>query len=155
MLRIWIRPISSGTCGSRWISRSRAGAKRGGLELTYTKWFEPGFPHMVGVVGGDIVGPFGGAVLNNPMADATGRMPLSAIYIVRAADASRSLTIRVDGALDTKTGTAVLNGRVVDGSLKGARACAEFKVITCGDPPRECFQGTIRIKQRGGDEDDD
>ena len=34
-----------------------------GVELTYTKWFAPGFPNMVGVVGGDIVGQFGGAVL--------------------------------------------------------------------------------------------
>ena len=143
------------TAASAQPENGSVGAKRGGLELTYTKWFAPSFPNMVGEVGGDIVGPFGGAVLNNPMADATGRMPLSAIYIVRAADASRSLTIRVDGAFDTKTGTAVLNGRVVDGSLKGARARAEFKMIQCGDPLRDCFQGTISIKQRGDDEDDD
>jgi hypothetical protein len=128
---------------------------RAGLELTYTKWFAPGFPNMVGEVGGDIVGQFGGAVLNNPAPDADGRVQLSAIYIVRAADGSRSLTMRVDGASDTKTGTAVLEGRVVDGSLKGARAHAEFTVITCGDPVRQCFQGTISIKPRGDDEDDD
>jgi hypothetical protein len=117
------------------------------LELTYTKWFAPGFPNMVGEVGGDIVGPFGGAVLNNPMPDATGRVQLSAIYIVRAADASRSLTMRVDGAYDTQTNTALLKGRVVDGSLKDARARAEFKVIECDQSPNgECFQGTISIK---------
>ena len=136
------------TAASAQPENGRGHGKRAGLELTYTKWFAPSFPHMVGVVGGDIDGQFGGAVLNNPMPDAAGRTQLTAIYIVRAADASRSLTIRVDGAFDTKTGTAVLNGRVVDGSLKGARARAEFKVITCGNPPRECFQGTISIKQR-------
>ena len=36
---------------------------RADLELTYTKWIAPGFPNMVGVVGGDIVGKFGGAIL--------------------------------------------------------------------------------------------
>ena len=43
------------------------------VELTYTKWFNPGFPNMVGVVGGDIVGKFGGAVLQ-ATPDATGRL---------------------------------------------------------------------------------
>ena len=65
----------------------RGHGERAGLELTYTKWFAPGFPHMVGVVGGGIVGQFGGAVLNNPMPDAAGRTQLTAIYIVRATDA--------------------------------------------------------------------
>ena len=37
-----------------------------GVELTYTKWFAPTFPNMVGDVGGDIVGKFGGAVSNGP-----------------------------------------------------------------------------------------
>jgi hypothetical protein len=37
--------------------------ERAGLELTYTKWFAPSFPNMVGAVGGDIDGRFGGAVL--------------------------------------------------------------------------------------------
>jgi hypothetical protein len=140
------------TAASAQTQNRRGHGERAGLELTYTKWFEPGFPHMVGSVGGDIVGPFGGAVLNNP--DTTGRfIQLRAIYIVRAADASRSLTIRVEGAHDTQTNLAVLNGRVVDGSLKGARARAEFKMISCDQSPNdECFQGTISINQR---EDDD
>jgi hypothetical protein len=133
--------------------------KRAGLELTYTKWFAPGFPNMAGVVGGDIVGPFGGVVLNNPAPDDSGRVQLTAIYIVRAADASRSLTMRVEGAHDTNTNMAVLNGRVVDGLLKGARARAEFKMIGCDEVPSDvqaptsgdCFQGTISIKKRDDD----
>jgi hypothetical protein len=128
--------------------------KRAGLELTYTKWFAPGFPHMVGVVGGDIVGQFGGAVLD-ATPEGTGSIRLTAIYIVVAPDPSRSLTIRVEGAQDLQSGTAVLNGRVVDGSLRGARAHAEFKVIDCEQSDGPCFQGTISIKQRGHDEDDD
>ena len=137
-------------------TQNRSGhGKRAGLELTYTKWFAPGFPHMVGVVGGDIVGQFGGAVLNNPMPDDAGLTQLTAIYIVRATDASRSLTIRVEGF--SQSGTAVLKGRVVDGWLKGARARAEFKVLSsCTQSPNgPCFQGTISIKQRDDEEDDD
>ena len=94
-----------------------------GVELTYTKWFSPGFPHMVGVVGGDIDGQFGGAVL-----DATGHpsggIQLAAIYIIRADDPSRSLTVRLAGV--DQSGAAVLKGRVIDGYLTGARARAEF-----------------------------
>jgi hypothetical protein len=114
------------------------------LELTYTKWFAPGFPHMVGVVGGDIVGQFGGAVLNNPTPDANGRTRLTAIYILRAPDPSRSLTLRVEGVAES--GTAVLDGRVVDGPQRGARAHAEFKVIDCEQSDGPCFQGKISIK---------
>jgi len=148
------------TAASAQTEDRRGHGERAGLELTYTKWFAPGFPHMVGVVGGDIVGTFGGAVLNNPTPDAAGRTQLSAIYILRADDPSRSLTIRVEGVQES--GEAVLKGRVVDGWLKGARARAEFKVITCarspGQAPGPCFQGTISIKQRfslNDEEDDD
>jgi hypothetical protein len=123
--------------------------RRGGLELTFTKWFDPGPPHMVGVVGGDIDGQFGGAVLQ---ATSDGR--LKAIYIVVAPDPSRSLTIRLNGASD-QSGAAVLEGRVVDGRLTGARARVEFKMIDCEQSDGPCFQGTISIKQRDEDEEDD
>jgi hypothetical protein len=117
-----------------------------GVELTYTKWFAPGFPNMVGVVGGDIVGQFGGAVLR-ATPDATGRfVRLTAIYIVVAPDPSRSLTIHVDGVQDNQSGTAVLDGRVVDGWLFRAHVHAEYRVISCTQSPdHTCFQGTIAI----------
>ena len=51
------------TAASAQTKNLRGHDKPAGIELTYTKWFAPGFPHMVGVVGGDIVGQFGGAVL--------------------------------------------------------------------------------------------
>jgi hypothetical protein len=140
------------TAASAQSENRSAHGKRGGLELRYTKWFAPGFPHMVGVVDGDIVGQFGGAVLK---ATPDGRfVRLRAIYIVLASDPKRSLTIRVSGAQDTQSGTAVLDGRVVDGRLTGARAHAEFKVISCEQSPGPCFQGTISIKQPDDDEDD-
>lgn len=141
------------TAASAQTENRRGHGERAGLELTYTKWFAPSFPHMVGVVGGDIVGQFGGAVLK---ATPDGRfIKLTAIYIVIAPDPSRSLTIRVKGAQDTQLGTAVLNGRVVDGPLTGARAHAEFKVIDCEQSDGPCFQGTISIKQRSKHDDDD
>jgi hypothetical protein len=128
-------------------------ARANAMELTYTKWFSPGPgpPHMVGVVGRDIAGKFGGAVLD-ATSDAPNRFRLKAIYIVLADDPSRSLTIRVQGT--EESGTAVLNGRVIDGRLTGARVRAQYTVIpTCEESPAggPCFQGTISVKQRDGD----
>ena len=123
------------------------------VDLTYTKWFAPSFPHMVGEVEGDIVAQFGGAVL-----EATpdgGSVRLKAIYIILAPDASRSLTLRLNGAQDIESGTAVLNGRVVDGRLTGARARAQFTVVDCPQSEGPCFQGTITIRHRGGHDADD
>ncbi len=121
-----------------------------GLLLTYTKWFAPGFPNMVGTVGGDISGTFGGAVLR-ATPDASGRfIRLSAIYIVVAPEPSKSLTMRMDGVQDNQSGTAVLDGRVVDGYLWGAHVHAEYTVIS--DCPQAagapCFQGTIKVHGR-------
>ena len=143
------------TAAAAQTENRRGHGERAGLELTYTKWFDPNFPHMVGVVGGDIVGQFGGAVLK-AKPDPIGRfVQLTAVYIVVAPDPSRSLTIHVEGASDTQTGTAVLHGRVVDGYLRGARAHAEYKVISCTQAPdHTCFQGTISIKRRSDDSDD-
>ena len=134
--------LAAGITAASAQTENREGhGKRADLELTYTKWFDPSFPHMVGVVGGDIDGQFGGAVL-----EATQDGRLTAIYIVVAPDPSRSLTIRLDGASDS-SGAAVLKGRVVDGHLTGARARAEFKVIDCDQSDGPCFQGTISIKR--------
>jgi hypothetical protein len=120
-----------------------------GLALTYTKWFVPDFPNMVGTIGGDIDGKFGGAVLR-ATPDSTGRfVRLSAIYIVVAPDPSHSLTMRVDGVQDKQSGTAVLDGRVVDGYLRGAHVHAEYKVIMyCAQAGGGvCFQGTITVRR--------
>ena len=140
------------TAASAQTENRKGHGKGAGLELTYTKWFAPGFPNMVGVVGGDIVGQFGGAVLK-ATSDPSGRNQLTAVYIIVAPDPSRSLTIHVDGTHDTQSGTAVLDGRVVDGSLTGARAHAEYKVIDCEQSDGPCFQGTISIKRGFGDSD--
>ena len=124
-----------------------------GLELTYTKWFAPGYPNMVGIVGGDIVGKFGGAVTEKTGPDSNGLVHLTAIYIVIAPDPAQSFTAHVEGIEDLNTKTAVLDGRVVDGSLTHARVHAEFNIVTpCAQAPSgTCFQGTISVK-RGFDD---
>ena len=110
------------------------------LELTYTKWFAPGYPNMVGVVGGDIVGKFGGAVFERTV---NGNL----VHL----DA-KSFTAHVEGTEDLTTLHAVLDGRVVDGFMKRAHVHAEFDVITCTQAPSgTCFQGTISVTRSSDD----
>ncbi len=134
------------TAASAQTQNRRAHDKAVSVQLTYTKWFAPGFPNMVGVVGGDIVGTFGGAVLQ-ATPDATGRFAqLTAVYIVIAPDPAQSFTAHVEGVQDNQTHTAVLDGRVVDGNLKNAHVHAEYTVISCTQAPNgTCFQGTISV----------
>jgi hypothetical protein len=54
---------AASTRGAEAQSRASGGRGSGDVQLTYTKWFAPAFPTMQGVVGGDIEGTFGGAVL--------------------------------------------------------------------------------------------
>ena len=119
------------------------------LELTYTKWFAPSYPNMVGVVGGDIAGKFGGAVYERTV-DPSGRyVHLTAVYIVIAPDPTQSFTAHVEGTEDLQTLKAVLDGRVVDGWLTRAHVHAEFDVISnCTQAPSgTCFRGTISVSR--------
>ena len=76
--------VTGGLAAASQARSGRAHDEGVGVELTYTKWFAPGFPNMVGVVGGDIVGKFGGAVIERSP-DATVRfVQLTAVYIVIA-----------------------------------------------------------------------
>ncbi len=116
------------------------------LELTYTKWIAPGLPNLVGVVGGDIVGKFGGAVYERTVTGNT--VYLDAIYIVIAPDPAQSFTAHVKGTEDLTTLKAVLQGRVVDGFMKRAHVHVEFDVINCTQAPSgTCFQGTISVRR--------
>jgi hypothetical protein len=134
-------------------TQTRAGHDRtNNVKLTYTKWFAPGFPNMVGVVGGDVDGTFGGAVLE-ATPDATGQsVHLKAIYIVIATDPTKSFTAEVEGVQDNHTAKAVLDGRVIQGRLANAQVHAEYSVISCTQAPNgTCFQGTISIKRSSHD----
>jgi len=121
-----------------------------GLDLTYTKWIAPSLPNLVGVVGGDIVGKFGGAVYERTVNGTL--VHLDAIYIVIAPDPTKSFTAHVEGTEDLTTLKAVLDGRVVDGYLKHAHVHVHFDVITCTQAPSgTCFQGTIAVRRSSHD----
>jgi hypothetical protein len=121
-----------------------------GLDLTYTKWIAPGFPNLVGVVGGDIVGKFGGAVYERTVDG--NLVHLDAIYVVIAPDPAKSFTAHVEGTEDLSTLKAVLDGRVVDGFMNHAHVHVQFDVITCTQAPNgTCFQGTISVRRSSHD----
>ena len=114
------------------------------VELTYTVWFTP---TMTGVVGGDIVGTFGGSVVSTPIPNSP-IVRLQAVYVITATkDPSQSFTAIVKGKLNIQTNLAVLNGVVTSGLLTGGRVHSEFQVVSsCPlNPGGPCFPGTMRI----------
>ncbi len=131
--------------------RGPARSTHAAIRLTYKKWFAPTFPNMVGTVGGDIQAQFGGAVLQVTPPDFSGRfLTIRAVYIVVAPDPAQSFTARVRGVQDNAAGTAVLDGRVIDGRLRGRHVHAEYRVVGCTESPDgTCFAGTITISPRG------
>jgi hypothetical protein len=135
-------------------SRADSGKGSGDVVLTYTKWFAPAFPTMQGVVGGDIEGTFGGAVLSRTVLPSV--VLLTARYEIIANKASHSFTALIAGSLDRATGMAVLDGTVTAGWLTGKAVHVEFRVIACTQAPDgTCFTGTIRvIKASQADNDD-
>ena len=127
-------------------TQSRAGSSRAAddIVLTYTKWFAPSYPNMQGVVGGDITGRFGGAVLSRT--DLPTVVLLQARYEIIANTPSRSFTALIAGSLDKATGVAMLNGTVTSGWLAGEPVHVEFRVISCTQAAdHTCFTGTIRV----------
>jgi hypothetical protein len=129
-------------------------AKAGdGVELTYTKWFSPAFPHMVGVVGGDIEGAFSGTVLDISTPGDKRFTYLTAHYNVVANDPSKSFSAMIVGRQDNQKLTAVLSGYVSAGYLAGDRVLAQYRVFSCAQSANgRCFTGTIRLS--GGAESD-
>ena len=151
LIAVLVVAASSAAASARTQTPSRHhGTGPANLELTYTKWIAPGFPNMAGVVGGDIVGKFGGAILERTVTGSI--VHLDAIYIVAAPDPAKSFTARVEGTEDLSTLKAVLDGRVVDGYLKRAHVHVQFDVITCTQAPSgTCFQGTISVTRSADD----
>jgi hypothetical protein len=60
-------------------------------------------------------------------------------WIIAGDDA---FTADLAGTLNTRTGTVVMNGRVADGHLLGARVHEQGQLV---DPVNSCFAGTIDI----------
>src|SRR5437660_3955399 len=131
-------------------------AKSGGDDvlLTYTKWFAPAYPTMQGVVGGDIEGTFGGAVLTRTVLPTV--VLLEARYEIIANKPSHSFTALIAGSLDRATGMAVLDGTVTTGWLTGKAVHVEFQVIACTQAPDgTCFTGRIRVLQASNPDNDE
>ena len=130
------------------------GKGSGDVVLTYTKWFAPAYPTMQGIVGGDIEGTFGGAVLSRTVLPDV--VLLEARYEIIANKPSHSFTALIAGSLDKATGLAVLDGTVTAGWLTGKAVHVEFRVITCTQAPdHTCFQGTIRVIKASASDNDE
>jgi len=144
---------AASTLGTDTHSRATGGTGSGDVELTYTKWFAP-YPTMTGVVGGDIEGTFGGAVLSRTVLPTV--VLLVARYEIIANNPSHSFTALISGSLDRATGMAVLDGAVTAGWLTGKAVHVEFHVISCAQAAdHTCFQGTIRVIKASGTDNDD
>ena len=124
---------------------------RGGpnIEVTFTKWIDPvlGYPHFEGVAGGDVPGDFAATVLERTPFDNGNIVALRAEYEVIADNPARSFKAEIEGKQNNQIGVGVLNGRVVEGWLTGARVHVTFDVIEpCPqfNKPR-CFTGILRV----------
>ena len=91
------------------------------VHLTYMDWYAPAYPNLAGVVGGDVSGEFGGAVLKATAPDTHGRFQTTAVYIVVASDASKSFTVRAHGTQDNLAGRTCQGGHCAGWRQGGAR----------------------------------
>jgi opacity protein-like surface antigen len=63
-------------------------------------------------------------------------------WIIDADDDAYDFTARLSGILNTRTGSVVMNGAVVEGWLLGARVHEEGQLV---DPATLGFEGSIRL----------
>jgi len=66
-------------------------------------------------------------------------------WIISNTAEGQDFTARLNGILNLNTGAVVMNGRVIDGYLVGARVHEEGQLV---DPSTGQFQGLIRIMPR-------
>ena len=123
---------------------------RGRIEVTFTKWITD-FPNMAGVVSGDAGGGlFAGEILNAENTATTSK--LEALYHINGG--AFKFTAHNFITQNNLNGTAVIQGVVTDGPLKGARVRGEYQVISpcgiinaqSGSAGDVCFQGTLTIR---------
>ena len=128
----------------------------GNAQVIFTKWVtSPGVApvlfNMAGVVSGDVGGgQYVGEVLDLTSTEAT--TTIKALYHLNGS--AHQLTAELTVVQDNKAGTAVLQGVVTDGWMKGAKVRGAYQVIApCGILNAQngpfgdiCFQGTLRIQ---------
>jgi len=128
---------------------------RGHVEVIFTKWITD-FPNMAGIVSGDVGGGlFAGEILNAENTATTSK--LEALYHINGG--AFKFTAHNFITQNNLKGTAVINGVVIDGPLKGAQVRGEYQVISpCGIVNAQngaagdvCFQGTLTIRTGSDD----
>jgi hypothetical protein len=125
-------------------------------QVSFTKWFSPGFPNMVGFVDNGPVGSFTGLVLDPPSVVPTPDNQFSLLeaeYNVTTDNPSTSFTALIAGAEYLGTGRAILTGVVTKGPLTGQPVRVTFtQHTTCAGAPATaspCFRGTIIVGGQG------
>jgi hypothetical protein len=124
-------------------------------QVSFTKWFSPAFPNMVGFVDNEPVGSFTGQVLpSSVIPTSDNRFDLLEVeYNVTTDNPSTSFTALIAGAENVGTGRAVLTGVVTKGPLTGQAVHVTFtQHTTCAGAPATaspCFQGTIIVGGQG------
>ena len=128
---------------------------RGKVEVTFLKWvIQPGV--LAGVVSGDVGGGlFAGEGLSFSQTD--GFYKIEALYHINGG--AHQFTAHNFITQDILKGTAVIQGFITDGPLKGSRVDGEDQVIKpCGIINAQnpglfedtCFQGTLVVRPSSG-----
>ena len=147
--------ISSALAGGQRETSGDKGKFRGRVEVIFTKWITD-FPNMAGLVSGDVGGGlFAGEILN--ITPTTNGEIIEALYHINGG--AYHFTAHNFITQDNLKGTAVIDGLVLDGPLKGERVRGEYQVISpCGVINAQngssgdvCFQGTLSIRVGSGD----
>ena len=142
--------VSTAWAGGEKATGQNVGKFNGRVEVVFTKWVTD-FPNMAGLVSGDPGGGlFAGEVLNvEPVTDG---VKIEALYHINGK--TFQFTAHNFVTQNNVKGTAVIQGVVADGPMKGARVTGEYQVISpCGIINAQngsngdvCFQGTLTIR---------
>jgi len=147
--------ISSALAGGQRETSGDKGRFRGRVEVIFTKWITD-FPNMAGLVSGDVGGgTFAGEILN--ITPTTNGEIIEALYHINGG--AYHFTAHNFVTQNNLKGTAVIDGLVLDGPLRGERVHGEYQVISpCGVINAQngssgdvCFQGTLSIRVGSGD----
>ena len=147
--------ISPALAGGQRETSGDKGKFHGRVEVIFTKWITD-FPNMAGVVSGDAgAGLFAGEILG--ITPTTDGEVLEALYHINGG--AYHFTAHNFITQNNLKGTAVIDGLVLDGPLKGERVRGEYQVISpCGVINAQngssgdvCFQGTLSIRVGSGD----
>ena len=117
-----------------------AGASNAPVQVTFDKHvIDPIAFVFAGTTGGDISGSL---TSNLVSLDASTGPNLHITFDWKVTAGTKSFTARTDGIWNTKTGSVVMNGTVIDGYLLGAQVHEEGQLV---DPTTLEFVGSLRL----------